>query len=108
MILVYAGVLPIIFHHFLGSAMAYRVLIATVLLIPVGAAMGFPFPLAIRSLKDRQLDHHIPWMWGINGTSSVLGSAATITIAIYFGFAQVLLAGVGCYLIVFLILRFAR
>ena len=108
MILVYAGVLPIVFHHFLGSAMAYRVLIAVVLLIPLGAAMGFPFPLAIRSLKDRQLDHHIPWMWGINGTSSVLGSAATITIAITFGFAQVLLAGAGCYLIVFLILRFAR
>lgn len=108
MLLIYAGVLPIIFYHFLGPSVAYRVVIAVVLLIPLGVAMGFPFPLAIRSLKDRQLDHHIPWMWGINGTSSVLGSAATITIAMTFGFTQVLLAGVGSYIIVFLILRIAQ
>ena len=107
-LLIYAYTLPSIFHRFLGLAIEYRVLIAVALLIPLGVAMGFPFPLAIRSLKDRQLDHHIPWMWGINGTSSVLGSAATITIAIYFGFTQVLLAGAGCYLTVSLILKLAR
>jgi hypothetical protein len=107
-LLIYAYTLPPIFHRFLGLAIEYRVLIAVVLLIPLGVAMGVPFPLAIRSLKDRQLDHHLPWMWGINGTSSVLGSAATITIAIYFGFTQVLLAGAGCYLIVFMILKFER
>ena len=107
-LLIYAYTLPPIFHRFLGLAIEYRVLIAVVLLIPLGVAMGVPFPLAIRSLKDRKLDHHIPWMWGINGTSSVLGSAATITIAIYFGFTQVLLAGAGCYLIVFMILKFER
>ncbi len=105
---IYAGALPIIFNQFLGLSIAYRVLIAVVLLIPLGVAMGFPFPLAIRSLKTLRCDHLIPWMWGINGTSAVFGSAATITIAITFGFTQVLMAGVGCYVIVALILGFSR
>jgi len=107
-LLIYAYTLPLIFHRFFGLAIEYRVLIAVLFLIPLGVAMGIPFPLAIRSLKERQIEHYIPWMWGINGTSSVLGSAATVTVAIYFGFTQVLLAGVGCYLIVFLILKFTR
>ena len=105
-LLIYAYTLPSIFHRFLGFTLKYRVLTSVALLVPLGVVMGFPFPLAIRSLKERQIEHHIPWMWGINGTSSVLGSAATVTLAIYFGFTQVLLAGVGCYLIVFLILTF--
>ena len=105
-LLIYAYALPSIFHRFLGFTLKYRVLTSVALLVPLGVVMGFPFPLAIRSLKERQIEHHIPWMWGINGTSSVLGSAATVTLAIYFGFTQVLLAGVGCYLIVFLILTF--
>jgi hypothetical protein len=107
-LLIYAYTLSSIFNRFLGLAIEYRVLIAIVLLLPLGAAMGFPLPLAIRSLNERQIEHVIPWMWGINGTSSVLGSAATITIAIYFGFTQVLLIGVGCYLMIFLILKFER
>jgi hypothetical protein len=50
-------------------------------------------------------EKHIPWMWGINGVGSVLGSVMTIAIAISFGFTQALLVGAVCYLIVFLTFR---
>jgi hypothetical protein len=106
MLLIYAFALPVIFHQFLGLRIAHRVLIAILLLMPLGGVMGFPFPLALRSLKERGIDHYIPWMWGINGISSVLGSTATVVIAIYFGFTQVLVIGVGCYVTVSLIFTF--
>jgi hypothetical protein len=49
------------------------------------------------------MGNHIPWMWGVNGSASVLGSTMTILIAISLGFTQALLASACCYLIVFLI-----
>jgi hypothetical protein len=49
------------------------------------------------------MDGYIPWMWGLNGVGSVLGSVFTIVIAISLGFAQALLVGAICYLFVFLI-----
>ncbi len=67
--------------------------------------MGFPFPLGIRWLKELKMENHIPWMWGINGICSVLGSVMTIVIAISFGFTEALLVGAGCYFIVFLLFR---
>ncbi|RJQ48428.1 MAG: hypothetical protein C4530_24725 [Desulfobacteraceae bacterium] len=107
-LLLYAGVLPILFHRFLGLPLEFRAVISGMLLIPLGFSMGFPFPLTMRYLKNLHLEPHIPWMWGINGTGSVLGSAATIAVAIDFGYTQALVLGAGCYLIVSLILRFAR
>jgi hypothetical protein len=70
------------------------------MLVPLGFLMGFPFPLGIRALKEKEMERYIPWMWGINGVGSVLGSAFTIVIAISFGFAQALLLGATCYLFV--------
>jgi hypothetical protein len=65
--------------------------------------MGFPFPLGMRLLREKKMEYHIPWMWGINGAGSVLGSVMTIIIAISFGFTEALLASAGCYFIIFLI-----
>jgi hypothetical protein len=37
----------------------------------------------------------VPWMWGVNGGASVLGSIVAILLAMNFGFTQViLLAGI--------------
>jgi hypothetical protein len=51
------------------------------------------------------MEGYIPWMWGINGISSVLGSALTIVVAISFGFTEALLLGAACYSIVFFTLQ---
>jgi len=105
LLLLYTFALKSIFSYFLGLDLAYRVLITVGLVIPLGFAMGFPFPLAIRFLKERLIDYLIPLMWGINGISSVMGSALTVIIAIDFGFTQVFLTAAGCYLSVSLIFK---
>ena len=70
--------------------------------------MGFPFPLGLRLLKEMSREDYIPWMWGINGISSVLGSAMAIVIAISFGFREALLVAAACYLAVFVVFQSSR
>jgi hypothetical protein len=103
MVLGYTFLLPIIFDHLLGLNLITRLSATVFILIPLGFLMGIPFPLGIRWLKERSLENHIPWMWGINGVSSVLGSAMTIVVAISFGFTEALLVSAVCYFITFLI-----
>jgi predicted membrane-bound spermidine synthase len=101
----YTVLLPLIFSQLLGLSLAVRLLAMVVMVAPLGFLMGFPFPLGIRSLNKTNLEKYIPWMWGINGVGSVLGSAMTITLAISFGFTQAFLVGAGCYFVVFLTFR---
>jgi hypothetical protein len=99
----YTFLLPLVFDQLLGLDINIRLLVTIFLLVPLGFLMGLPFPLGIRSLKERNMQNDIPWMWGINGLSSVVGSVVTIVVAISFGFTEALLVSAGCYFIVFLI-----
>ncbi|MBL7125826.1 MAG: hypothetical protein ISS58_01270 [Dehalococcoidales bacterium] len=103
LIIVYIFLIPLVFNQLLGLNLALRLLVMIIMLVPLGFLMGFPFPLGIRALKEMEMDKYIPWMWGLNGVGSVLGSACTIVVAISLGFAQALLLGAFCYLFVFLV-----
>jgi len=101
----YTFLLPLIFNQLLGLSLAIRLLATVVILTPLGFLMGFPFPLGLRLLKEMRMEDYIPWMWGINGISSVLGSAMAIVIAISFGFTEALLIAAACYFVVFLVFQ---
>jgi hypothetical protein len=105
MLLSYTFLLPLILDQLLGLDLAIRLLATVVMLVPLGFLMGFPFPLGLRLLKEMRMENYIPWMWGINGISSVLGSAMAIAIAISFGITQALLVAAGCYFVVFLMFQ---
>ena len=101
----YTFLLPFVFNQLLGLGITIRLIATISILAPLGFLMGFPFPLGIRLLKEIKMENHIPWMWGINGVSSVLGSVMTIVIAISFGFTEALLIGAGCYFVIGLIFK---
>ncbi|HSB07562.1 MAG TPA: hypothetical protein VLK23_20475 [Thermodesulfobacteriota bacterium] len=103
MILCYLFLLPFIFEQLLGLSLLIRLLVTVLMLGPLGFLMGFPFPLGLRYLKETGMGNAIPWMWGINGVSSVFGSVITVVVAISFGFTGALLISVGCYLVIFLL-----
>jgi len=103
MLLGYTFLLPIIFNQLLGLSLIVRLLATVGLLMPLGFLMGFPFPSGLRLLREMKMENYIPWMWGINGVSSVLGSAIAMVIAISLGFTEALLMAAGCYFLVFLI-----
>lgn len=100
LLIFYILILPPVFHVVLGLPFTCRVIISALFLLPLGFTMGFPFPLGLRAMQKQHFSSYIPWMWAVNGTASVLGSALTLIIAVSFGFNQALLAGAFCYLTV--------
>jgi hypothetical protein len=83
----------------LGYSFGIRLMITASFLIPLGFLMGIPFPSAIRLARSYDSVDFVPWMYGINGTMSVLGSVATITVSTVFGFTSALAIGAVCYVL---------
>ena len=61
--------------------------------------MGMAFPSGIRTLEARGRKALVPWVWGVNGATSVLASVAAIIIAIEVGYTAVFVIGASCYLL---------
>ncbi|MFO8031381.1 MAG: hypothetical protein R6U22_02450 [Desulfohalobiaceae bacterium] len=103
MSLFYVFSLNTIFELMGSNFLILRIILSIILLLPLGFSMGFPLPLALRIIKERDLGGIIPWMLAINGASSVLGSALAIILAISYGYNAALLTAAACYLLVLLL-----
>jgi hypothetical protein len=53
--------------------------------VPLGLILGIPFPLGIRLLGSHAPDA-IPWAWGLNAYTTIIGSILCVILAIAFGF----------------------
>jgi hypothetical protein len=69
--------------------------------------MGMPMPLGIRMLA-RSAPELIPWAWGVNGATSVMGSVGALVLAILSGFNQALIVGASLYLVAILFIARAK
>ena len=94
---------PSVIHHFLGKSLSVRAAISILLVSPLGFLMGVPFPMGIE-IVSRKNPSMVPWMWGINGGTTVLGSIMAIMIAIACNFTTVLLLAGAGYLVAFAVL----
>lgn len=104
-VVVYIFALSPIFYGLVHLPLAARIAIAVVLLAPLGVVMGMPMPSGIR-LMSRRAPELIPWAWGVNGATSVMGSVVALVIAMLAGFNEALLVGSALYLLaIFLITR---
>ena len=89
---------PLILNSLLGSSILIKGIVSAALLVPLGFILGIPFPTAISWLKKIDAEDSIAWMYGVNGTMSVLGSVAAIAVSLTFGFSVALILGALCYL----------
>jgi hypothetical protein len=108
-LIVIAGVLlvvihPFILNEFLAYGLVIRAIVCFVLLTPFGFLLGIPFPTAIQLLKENNLVKYIPWMYGVNGIMSVLGSVLSVILSMLWGFTLSCFAGLSMYLIIFIFL----
>jgi len=108
-LIVIAGVLlfiiyPVILNELLAYGLALRAIVCFVLLLPFGFLLGIPFPTGIEILKQNNLVKYIPWMYGVNGIMSVLGSVIAVVLSMILGFTPSFFAGLGFYLILFMFL----
>ncbi len=107
-----ALVSPLVFNYFLGLEFGSRVVLASLLLLPLGFMMGMPFPLGLKLISHCFPEEQVraqmtAWVWGINGYFTVIGSAATVFIALGLGFKAALLIGIATYLLGLAALRSA-
>lgn len=90
-----ALIYPLIGIWALALSLPLRVAMVIALIAPLGVLMGMPFPIGI-AIVARAGPESVPWMWGINGGTTVLGSLLAIIVAMGWGFTLVLtLAAVG-------------
>lgn len=94
----YALALPVAVPALLPLPQLARIAIAVALVVPLGVAMGMPFPRGLSRAGQGALPAS-PFFWGLNGTMSVLGSVATVVIAVALGFRAAMLIGSACYVI---------
>ena len=108
--LLYVAVLPGLLERLVGLPFIVKLLVSGGLLVPLGFAMGMPFPTGLRalaarsvtespvSLADKTGGNLVEWAWAMNAASSVLGSVLAIVIAIELGLNVTLATGAAAYL----------
>lgn len=83
-----------------STATEVRILVAVTILFPLGFFMGMAFPMGMQ-VAQRKSPALGPWLWGINGATSVCASVAAVAIALTSGISAAFWAGSACYLLAF-------
>lgn len=97
----YRFVLGEITESMLTSPFLVRVLIAFIVLAPLGLCLGMFMPLGLRTVGDMSShpDEYVAWGWAINGVFSVIGSVLTTILSMSWGFRTVQAIALGIYLL---------
>jgi spermidine synthase len=110
-LLLYVFILPGLLGAWVGWPFVAKLLVSAALLVPLGFAMGMPFPTGIRALSGTPVpelpadqtnatrQNAVEWAWAMNAASSVLGSVLAMVIAIQFGLNVTLACGAIAYLL---------
>jgi hypothetical protein len=118
----YVVVLPPALRALIGLPFALKVAVSALWLIPLGVAMGMPFPTGLRALDSSAeaaaplpssgatgvspvcppanlaAGNAVEWAWAMNAASSVFGSVLAMVIAIHCGLNVTLASGAAAYL----------
>lgn len=105
-LLLYVVILPALLNRCVGMPFGAKLLVSGLLLVPLGLAMGMPFPWGLQSLAQsedpdgphRSSESGVEWAWAMNAASSVLGSVLAMVIAIQFGLNVTLACAAVAYL----------
>jgi MFS family permease len=99
--------LPAVTDALLGWPLGARMLLAFVVLAPLGVCLGAFMPLGLGAVArltpyDR---HYVAWGWAVNGFASVVGAVLTTILAMTFGFRVVLVLALAVYVVAVIALR---
>jgi len=78
---------------------AARIALSLAALAPLGLLMGMAFPFGAARAHATHASTALPWLWGVNGAASVLGSVLAAMVAIEHGISANLWLGAACYLL---------
>jgi hypothetical protein len=92
----------------LSASLGVRVLVAVLLLAPLGLCLGMFMPFGLRLVSGLS-DHgeeYSAWGWAVNGFFSVIGSVLTTILSMTFGFRAVQMSALAIYAVA--VLAFLR
>jgi hypothetical protein len=113
---VYVFALPGVLAPLVGLPFGVKLVVSGIFLVPLGFAMGMPFPTGLRALASmpaRQFaaadigagstagaskENAVEWAWAMNAAASVFGSVVAMAIAVHFGLNATLACGAIAYL----------
>ena len=108
-IAVFALALPPLLNALVGLPFMGKLAVSGLLLIPLGVAMGMPFPSGLRALAGSAASspsgNAVEWAWAMNAAASVLGSVLAMVIAIHWGLTVTLACGGAAYLLAIALAR---
>jgi len=98
-LVVYLGLLPIILKSLVGLPFAIKLLISGAIIVPLGFAMGMPFPTGLRLMDQSSIGTGglTEWAWAMNASASVLGSVLAMLVALHVGLSVTLACGAAAY-----------
>jgi spermidine synthase len=111
-IALYTWALTGLLSSLIGLPFVVKLLVSGIVLVPLGFAMGMPFPTGLRTMANTTEvelpaselgdpanleDNAVEWAWAMNAASSVLGSVLAMVIAIHFGLNVTLACGAAAY-----------
>jgi hypothetical protein len=112
--ILFAGVVGLCVFYLLGLTpltnsllhldLGFRIVIAFVVLAPLGLCLGMFMPIGLAHVAGlgNAPREYVAWGWAVNGFASVVGSALATILAMIYGFDVVLFLGLMAYLIAML------
>ncbi len=94
---------PFLLAKSLEFALPLRAATTFLVILPLAFLLGIPFPSCLQLLALHHKDRFIPWMYGVNGSMSVLGSVLAVILSMLFGFTPAYFVGLAFYAGVLLI-----
>ncbi len=89
---------PVVLSAALALPLVWRILVALVLIAPLGVLLGLPCPTGLRVVAN-EAPVLVPWAWGVNGLCTVIGTTVALILGMAFGFTVVLMMAGLCYMI---------
>ena len=93
---IYGFALGDVLRAMIGLPSPLRIVITGLLAMPCGLLMGAMIPSVVRVLGAAN-SALVPWGWGVNGATSVIGTSIATIVAMYVGFTATFLVGAVTY-----------
>ncbi len=103
----YELALPSVIDSLFGLSLGLRVVIAFLVMAPLGLCLGMfmPFGLGAVARMTSLSREYVAWGWAVNGFASVIGSVLTTLLSMTFGFRAVMVVALCVYGVAVLALR---
>jgi spermidine synthase len=99
-LLVFGFLTPYVISTFQSLTTPLRIAVAIGIIAPIGLCMGMAFPLGMK-VAAKAKPALTPWLWGVNGATSVCASVLALAIAFSSSISTSFWIGFGCYVLAF-------